>query len=518
MTAAIDFGTSNCAAGYLDRDRPVLIPLDGESPILPTALYVEKRPIAPQPVNEALFRDRMRREKREFVEETARELMKERRKPKEDDFDEPQPPLGDEEIARCFQDAETAWEAERPAVAQNVRKAMEDENRAAAWKRFENLSILDALKMGGERYFGTEAIRRHIDDPENGAFSPSPKSFLGAEIDERYRQFFTELSTEFLAHIRHRLEEEAGERIDRVVLGRPIRFHGTRGEKGDRQALAILSDAARRAGFSELEFLEEPLAAALHYERQLREDRTVLIVDIGGGTTDCSVVRLGPSYRGSMRQEGRVLGVAGNRIGGLDLDIALAYHALMPHFGKGDSYRHGTLPSTLYRDAVSIHDLPARQRFFSRRTTHQIDGYLNLTEEETYRKLRRLRTLQTDRLVYELHHSVEAAKIALSEAETTAVDLGFIEEGWRVPIDRKTLATSIRHTLEKMVELMREAERRAQTQADLVYITGGTARSPVVREYLATHFRETEIVVGDYFGSVGLGLVESTHRFENDQG
>lgn len=138
-----------------------------------------------------------------------------------------------------------------------------------------------------------------------------------------------------MVHIRHTAHSQLPEAITQAVIGRPINFQGLGGDDANRQAQGILERAAKRAGFQEVVFQYEPVAAGLDYEATLREEKRVLVVDIGGGTTDCSMLLMGPQWRQRADRENSLLGHSGCRVGGNDLDIALAFKNLMPLLGMG---------------------------------------------------------------------------------------------------------------------------------------------------------------------------------------
>lgn len=138
-----------------------------------------------------------------------------------------------------------------------------------------------------------------------------------------------------MVHIRHTAHSQLPEAITQAVIGRPINFQGLGGDDANRQAQGILERAAKRAGFQEVVFQYEPVAAGLDYEATLREEKRVLVVDIGGGTADCSMLLMGPQWRQRADRENSLLGHSGCRVGGNDLDIALAFKNLMPLLGMG---------------------------------------------------------------------------------------------------------------------------------------------------------------------------------------
>ncbi|MCC4820089.1 molecular chaperone, partial [Vibrio lentus] len=169
--------------------------------------------------------------------------------------------------------------------------------------------------------FGQAALDLYLEDPRDVYYVKSPKSFLGASgLHDVQVSFFEDLVCAMMANIKHQAELTTQEQIKQAVIGRPINFHGRGGEEANRQAEDILSRAAKRAGFLDIAFQFEPVAAGLDYESTLTENQTVLVVDIGGGTTDCSLLEMGPTWSGKADRTQSLLAHSGQRVGGNDLD------------------------------------------------------------------------------------------------------------------------------------------------------------------------------------------------------
>ena len=504
MKVAIDFGTSNCAAGYVKNGTPMLIDLEENSNMMPTAIYVEKVPVEPKPVNEAFVKDKMRKEKTDYTHDKYMELLYDLKLHKDGEA------ITFEEEKMLTEQAEVLWENEKKNIEYLVRNAIRSDNVALARDKYAKQSFREAIEGEGKIYFGSQAQELYISDPDNGIYVASPKSFIGADINKEYRAHFVLVISQIMKHIKMKLEESLGDMVTDVVIGRPVKFHGTMGEKGNVQALDILRTAALQAGFEDVEFLEEPIAAAFHYEKQLLEDKTVLVVDIGGGTTDCTVVQLGPSHTGRKENEGSVLSMTGDRIGGTDLDIDLASKLIMPYFGKGGVHKYDSIPNSIFYDAVTVTDIQAKNRFSSVKTADDIRKYYNLSDNDLKEKLKRLLVLQEGKYQYRLNKDAETAKIMLSDSDEYVLNLEHIEEDLEIPLKRKAFSEAVSFNLSKISNLMREAKDQADKPIDVVYVTGGTAKSPVIKDMIKKHFGNVEIVVGDYFGSVGLGLVEWT--------
>lgn len=144
-----------------------------------------------------------------------------------------------------------------------------------------------------------------------------------------------------MLHIKQQAQSQLSEQITQAVIGRPINFRGLGGDDANAQAQGILERAATRAGFNDVVFQFEPVAAGLDFEATLNDEKRVLVVDIGGGTTDCSLLLMGPQWRQKADRQDSLLGHSGCRIGGNDLDIATAFKCLMPLLGMGgETERH----------------------------------------------------------------------------------------------------------------------------------------------------------------------------------
>lgn len=354
--------------------------------------------------------------------------------------------------------------------------------------------------------FGQAALDAYLRDPEEGYFIKSPKSFLGAPgLNHRVIDRFVTVVAAMMRNVRLRAEQALGEPIEQVVIGRPVNFQGAGGEAENQQAQSMLVAAAREAGFGEVRFLFEPMAAAMEFEARQNDDTNLLVVDIGGGTTDCSFVRVGPERRLALRREDDVLGHAGERLGGNDYDQGLALRCLMPELGLGDALRSGLpIPNTYFVDAVSTNDVNAQARFYSRDTTERLGVFTR--DAQLPQRIARLARLQAGRATYRLLRSAELAKIALSEEDPVHIDLSFLEPGLGVDCGVDDLSEASERLLAHLAGLVHEVVRQAGTRPDVVYLTGGMARSPIVRAHLATALDGVPMADSDHFVSVTSGL------------
>ncbi len=455
MICGFDYGTSNCAIGVMQGGAVRLLPVDGERSFMPSALYA-----------------------------LGRELI-------------------------CEQVGLHLSGAQRDEFIQLRHVPLQAARR-----------VRNELDLGVDEqamFVGHEAFRHYFADPEEGYFVKSPKSFLGASgLRPEFVHFFEDIVTAMMQTVKQRAEAASGEILNDTVIGRPVNFQGSAttdsgAEQANRQALNILTAAARRAGFQQVEFLYEPIAAGLSFERTLNDNKTVLVVDIGGGTSDCAVVRMGPDHIGRAERKADFLGHSGERVGGNDLDIRLAGQQLMPLFGMNAPLKSGKpMPTKTFLDAVCTNDVGALSRFSSLET----GLYLQQLQRDCVQPelIGRLIRLRDNRQNQQLVRSAEQAKIDLSEQAVTAVPLDYVEAGLSSSIARQQLADSIARPLERITALMREAIQQAGTQPDLIFVTGGSARSPVIRQAVAQTLGDIPLLDGDHFGSVAAGLTEWAER------
>jgi len=356
--------------------------------------------------------------------------------------------------------------------------------------------------------FGNTAMSHHYDRPGEGILAKSPKLFLGfPELRASGVERFSKIVGLMLTHIKETAEAQTGHRFHNVVLGRPVNFSSSGDEEANRQGEQILRNGATTAGFEKISFLLEPIAAALDFEAKLTHDVVALIVDSGGGTTDCTVATLGPSYRGSAQMEERILANSGTRAGGVDLDTSIARRIVMPHFGEGTRLKNGeAIPNRFFSQAIAINEMKTMEKFYAR----NLNGFL--ANPACPEKVNRLKRLHKHRQGQQVVGHCEEAKIALSEVAESTIPLEFIEEGFGVPLNREGLHAVVEATLEKISGLISDVVEAAKAKPDLIYVTGGTAKSPLLMARIQSHFPDLKIVSGDNFGSVASGLVLHAHR------
>lgn len=370
----------------------------------------------------------------------------------------------------------------------------------------------------GSVHFGRSAVHEYMDGAE-GRFMRALKSILGTSLMKettqvgRDRMTFQGLIGRFLRNLRKQLEAHHGSVPESVVLGRPV-FFIDGDEAADRTAQDQLEAAAREEGFRHIEFQFEPVAAALNFERELNDEVLALIVDIGGGTSDFSVLRLSPERAQSIDRRDDILSTSGVHVGGTDFDRQLNIARVMPHFGLGSSTRDGKrqLPVWYFNDMATWHKINLLYTPKIVRDIHSLQR-----EAAEPEKLDRYMHLLENRSGHRLAAQVEKAKIELSDAEEAAVLLKEPGLFLEVPVTRGEFETASDDLVRKIRGAIEEALVAAGVtaeQIDTVVMTGGGAQVPLVRRASTERFPHARVVNTDRYGAVGLGLaLDAARRF-----
>jgi hypothetical chaperone protein len=372
-------------------------------------------------------------------------------------------------------------------------------------------------RRAGGQEIGRAAIRAYVDG-EPGRLMRSLKSVLGSDLIEevtqvgRERLSFRQVIAGFL-RIVHARAAAGGVAPGAVCCGRPVHFVDE-DDAGDARAENALAACLREAGFGEVSFQYEPIAAALDYEQQIRDERIALIADIGGGTSDFSIVRLGPDRHRAADRAADILANDGVRVGGTDFDRGLSLGAAMPHLGLGATLRAKNLPmpAGLFHDLATWSSINRLYDARVRRTVAELKR--DAVRPELVGRLERV--IEEER-GHGLAMQIEDAKIALSGAEETRLDLGWLERGLAPAISRPemidyTAAHAAR--IGACVTRCLAGAGLAPAGVDAVFLTGGSTRLPHVRRAIVQALPDAEIVEGDLFGSVGTGLtLEAKRRY-----
>jgi hypothetical chaperone protein len=374
----------------------------------------------------------------------------------------------------------------------------------------------------GEVLIGRRAIAAYVDG-DSGRLMRSIKSVLGTSlIGEttrlgRSRTSFRDVIARYLATVKQRAEAATGRQLTYVVHGRPVHFVDDAPE-ADRAAEDTLRAIAADIGFAEVTFQFEPIAAALDYERSLSGEEIALIADIGGGTSDFSIVRLGPARHGRADRAGDILANDGVRIGGTDFDRQLSLGTVMPLFGYRSPMKRAELevPSGYFHDLATWSTI---NRMYEPKVT---TGIRQVRYEAAQPELldRLLRVIEEQR-GHTLAMEVERAKIALSEVPAADVPLAWVAPDLKVRVRRAELVSHTRQLAARIADRIRLCLGEAGLTADAiaaVFLTGGSVRLAHVRKAITAALPQARVVEGDTFGAVGKGLtIEALRRYGPDR-
>ena len=369
---------------------------------------------------------------------------------------------------------------------------------------------------GRDPQIGRAAIEAYVEGTP-GRLMRALKSVLGSALVEestpvgRERIRFRDVIARYLTAVKARAESETGQNLDAVVHGRPVHFIDD-DPAADRKAEDTLRQIAESIGFRHVRFQYEPIAAALDYERTVVGEEIALIADIGGGTSDFSIVRLSSERHRRTDRADDILANDGVRIGGTDFDRTLSLGAVMPLLGLGSPMKRGDLavPNAYFHDLATWSSI---NRLYNQKILREIDEVVrDAARPELVARLRRV--VEAER-GHSLAMAVEGAKIATSDEGRGTVDLGWVEPALSADVDRPRLAAHTDELARRMAQRIQRCLDQAGLSADRIdalFLTGGSTGLPHVRAALTACVPGARVVDGDTFGSVGLGLTLEAAR------
>ncbi|NIF25342.1 Hsp70 family protein [Pantoea sp. Tr-811] len=365
--------------------------------------------------------------------------------------------------------------------------------------------------------YGRLALHEYLEGYE-GRLMRSLKSLLGSKLIKHDTSVlgsalpFKDLLGMFIGELKKRGEAAAGREFDQVVLGRPV-FFVDEDPAADQEAEDTLAEVARKIGFKDVSFQYEPIAAAFDYESGISREELVLIVDIGGGTSDFTLIRLSPERHQVAERQSDILATGGVHIGGTDFDKQLSLQGVMPLFGYGSRMKSGALmPTSYHLNLATWHTINA---LYSQKSQLAL-GSMRYDIEDTL-GIDRLFKLIEERAGHWLAMEVEASKIELTEQVSRRVDLGRVERDLAVDLTRVLFEEAIEGLLERVrgsvTELLAKAGVNAD-QVDTVFFTGGSSGIPALRNSVSAMLPNARHVEGNIFGSIGSGLaIEARKRY-----
>ena len=365
--------------------------------------------------------------------------------------------------------------------------------------------------------FGRAALAEYLAGYE-GRLMRSLKSLLGTSLIDGQTEVggralpFRLLLAQFIGELKRRAERAAGREFTSAVFGRPV-FFVDDNPANDQLAQDTLAEVARSVGFKDIAFQFEPIAAAFDYESQIAREELVLIADIGGGTSDFSLVRLSPQRARKDERRDDILANGGVHIGGTDFDKYLSLSSVMPLLGYGSRLRNNSeVPSSYFFNLATWHTI--NQAYTKKMWTQLADLARDAAEPE---KLGRLQKLIDQRAGHWLAMKSEEGKIALSDAETVQLDLDRLSPAVVLELKREQFNQAIGHLVgsveNTVLSLLRDAGVGPEA-VDTVFFTGGSSGVGLLRERIGALVPSARKVEGDLFGSIGAGLaLDAVRKF-----
>ncbi len=382
---------------------------------------------------------------------------------------------------------------------------------------YRSLLYLEQVKEFGrdtlKSWTGPAGIERYLSAENKGRLIQSLKSFLSSrslkatEVFGR-RRTLEELIARILADLRLAAEQQFGIAIDSAVVGRPVRFVSAESEDDNRYAESRLKDAFHVAGFKTVAFEMEPVAAAYYYESTLSHDELILIGDFGGGTSDFSLIHVGPAIRKRGRKPKDLLGNSGVGIAGDAFDAKIVRRLVSPVLGAGTNIRSidKILPAPIW-----VYAKVEKWHHLSFLRTKETMNMLRTVEAQSLepKKIAALIHLITEDLGYQLHRSVQSVKCALSANDAANFHFSDGTIDLESNVERTAFESWIAEELSQIsacVDGLLKTCSIQPTQVDKVFLTGGSSFVPAVRRIFESRFGADRIRTGNEFTSVARGL------------
>ena len=355
---------------------------------------------------------------------------------------------------------------------------------------------------------GADGIADYIARTGPARLVQSTKSFLGSRSFVDTQMFSHTYTLEMLIGtlLRH-LYDAASARaaLERcsLVVGRPIQFAGAAPD--DALAQARLMAAFEHAGPRPQQVRLEPEAAAYAFARRARGKHLLLVADLGGGTSDFSVVQIDADgevpHIAPLAQTG--IGIAGDRF-----DHQIVYKAVCPSLGLGSQFQPESkllpIPLWIYANFANWHQLSMMN---NRQTLRHINDILQTAvDQKAFEGLVHVIRNEAGFSLFQVVSRVKQTLTAEASARLT-FKAGPVEIDRS--ITRQEFEAWIADDLSKIAATADAAIRNAGATANditRVFMTGGTALVPAVRQIFASKFGAAKLVGGDEFSSVGQGL------------
>ncbi|MEG0820588.1 MAG: Hsp70 family protein [Burkholderiaceae bacterium] len=364
--------------------------------------------------------------------------------------------------------------------------------------------------------YGRAAVATYVEGHE-GRLLRSIKSILGSDLMDETTEIapgqqvrYLDVLSTYLRHLKQVAERQCGHALTHAVIGRPV-FFVDDNPRRDGRAEASLAQAALAAGFAEVDFEFEPLAAAFDYESRISTERRVLVADIGGGTSDFTILRAGPKQHRALDRRGDILANHGVHLAGTDFDRAVNLAAISPTLGLGTlSTRGQPVPSSIYHELATWHLINTCYTHSRMSELRQMRSFY--ADAQAHGRL--MHVLQ-DRLGHELAGRAEDAKIAVATTGVAQIDLASVEAGLMADFDEARQLAALSAAVDRIAQTAADTATMAglaPAQIDAIYFTGGSTGLGLLADRIAQRFPAAERIRGERLTSVVAGLAIAAQR------
>lgn len=321
---------------------------------------------------------------------------------------------------------------------------------------------------------------------------------------------FDEILGFFLKNIKNKLDLNADEDIKNVVIGRPVHFQ-INNKQSDIIAENELRNIAQSVGFENIEFQFEPIAAAFAHESTIDNEQLAFVIDIGGGTSDFSVIRIGKNLMNKANRSDDILASTGVRIGGNDFDKNLSIKSFMPEFGMGTTFGGQTkfdkelpVPNSHY---FEMSEWSSINNLYNYKNKKEIETIL--AKSNSYKKYERLSEIVENEKIHELLSQIEQTKIDLTSKDNIETKLLFMPDKPTIKTSKKEFEKSINENIDTISKSIKQCLKDAKisnNDIDLIILTGGSTEIPHIKKSLCSHFPNAKISEENKLSSVATGL------------
>jgi hypothetical chaperone protein len=326
----------------------------------------------------------------------------------------------------------------------------------------------------------------------------------------------SDLVSFILIDLKKAADKIIGYECQSAIIGRPVFFDDLNKGKDDLAQKRLL-EAAEIAGFTSIRFQFEPISAAFAYEKTIQKKERVLVADLGGGTTDFTLIELDPTKSSNTNRREDILATGGIYIGGDNFDSSFMWEKGTPYFGRGIKYesipgKMVDLPTSFFQNICSWKEM----NFFNgQKVKNSLNQYFVYTKRNPIFK--NLITLIDNNLGFSIFKEIEKVKIQLTENEVANFKFSQFNIQINEEITKDAYAEIIQddvNSIERYLNKFLELNAIDSSQIDSLFLTGGTSLVPSVKQIFHRKFPSTPIHSGDNFISVANGLALSEYLFE----